>query len=280
MNKDYDDTKLPDALEDTVRTACKKAAREERRRKALRYAGLAVAACLALVVTVNIPPVAGALQDVPLVGSLVRVLQIGGGGMRTDGTTVIGDAAKGSTVRLTFQTREGASPSAPAYTVERFSAPDRLVFTLNGVRGFDLDAFEASLAGVPQVRSYYQNVILDDSAIRFTVVLQPGAAYEISEYQQPGYLDLHLSDDAAAAAPQTVWFLRSNAMPQGESLALLAEMYTTQGASAAPTRQDGQYTVMLGSFASEEEAKAYYESLGSPPEFWVDSCRSDENPSA
>lgn len=278
MNPDYEKTPIPDTLEQTVTQAYQKAALSQRKKR-LRTAGIAVAACAAMVLAVNIPPVASALQQVPVLGTLVRVLQIGDGGTPTDGTTALGDiGASNDSVRVSFQTTSSVVDTAPAYTVTHAQAPNRITVTLNGVRGFDLSTLESSLANMPQVKGYYRDILLDDSAIRFTIVLQEGTQYAVSEYKDPGYVDLSFTADAQTPPAQTLYFLRSNSMPQGEALALLTEMYQGQGANTSPTLQDDQYAVVIGSFTSKAEAEAFYTQLGNPPEFWVDSCATDSMP--
>ena len=102
--------------------------------------------------------------QIPILGSIVQVLQIGSGGELTDGAQgKVEDRGEG--VLLSFEGASGELSAAPHYSVTRFSAPNRLELTLSGVRKIDFDALFKSLLGTEAVRDAYRIMVLDDSSL-------------------------------------------------------------------------------------------------------------------
>lgn len=194
-----------------------------------------------------------------VLGDIVRVFHVGSGGEVTDGAHAQGDAMDGK-VEISFSTSDGALTGAPAYSVEHLYAPNRIVLNLHGVRGADFDSIRESFLKSEAVSDVYRNMYLDDSAISLTVVLNDGWDYEISEYAEPGTLIFGFTE--AEQSEDEVYFLRSEAMPYGEQLGLMCEQYHAEGASQVKTA-DGEYIVVIGQYASEEEALTALEALNS-----------------
>ena len=94
-------------------------------------------------------------------------------------------------------------------------APNRLIFTFNGVRNFDYETLKKDMLALPLVKDVYENVILDDSAMRFVVELKDGVKHTVSEYKDPGYIELKLTSTGEPVTPREVFYIRSEAMPQG-----------------------------------------------------------------
>ncbi len=128
----YDAIDIPEQLADVIAEAQQKAARKRQQtRRRIRYASI-IAACIAvLLVLFQVPTVAKAIYPIPVLGSIVKVLQFGHGGEMTDGahvqTTVTQNALR---IHCSNEGQELAY--VPAYTVKQESAPDRLLFTFQG----------------------------------------------------------------------------------------------------------------------------------------------------
>ena len=138
----YDSISVPAELESAIDAGISRAEkRVPARRLKHALAGVAAAVCI-MFAGANIMPVYSYAADIPVLGSIVRVLHIGSGGEVTDGAQVGADTA-GDSVELTF----GDMASAPYYTVEHLSAPNRIVLRLHGVRGADFDAIRENLMG-------------------------------------------------------------------------------------------------------------------------------------
>ncbi|MFB4330964.1 hypothetical protein [Paenibacillus sp. CR_12] len=275
----YEHIEIPAQLTGVIDAAQKKAATRKRSRRMMRYSSV-VAAAAALLFVVNIPTVANALSKVPVVGSIVQVLQFGGGGERTDGVTV-GTEASEDVFKIHFDHEGESVSSVPAYTVDHRDAPNRLIFTFNGVRNFDYDTIKKDMLALPLVKDVYENVILDDSAMRFVVELKDGVKHSVSEYKDPGYLELKLTSHGEPVTPREVFYIRSETMPQGESLAILEEIYLEDDVTFIKAA-GGDFIAVIGGFDTREAAEQKLGEISSRETYGddlrIDSWMSNERP--
>lgn len=253
----YDSTRIPLSLGDAINTGIARAQRKRRLSTLRRALGGAAAALVILFAGANIAPVYSYASDIPVLGEIVRVLHVGRGGSITDGAGT-GAQSDGETAVLTFTGTGGSLSEVPAYTAEHFQAPNRIVLTLHGVRGADMEEISAKLHECSAVVDVYRNMILDDSSVGLTIVLRGGVDYEISEYESPGTLAISFTESSAESCE--VYYLRSEAMPYGETLGLLCEQYHAEGATQVKT-QSGEYFVAIGQYETEYEAKAAIKQL-------------------
>lgn len=276
----YDNIQIPGTLSGVMREAMRRGRTHRRKMRLLRGSSILVAACAALMITVNVPGVAMALSDVPVVGSIVKVLQVGGGGERTDGVSVT-TTVQENTLNIHFSIDGAETSSAPAYTVDRKEAPNRLIFTFNGVRNLDGEKLKQDIRALSNVKDVYNNVVLDDSSIRFVVELKDNVDYSVSEYQKPGFIQLKLFGAAARQKPHEVYYVRSQEMELGETLGMLDEQYAGDGSTVIKTKS-GQYVVALGGFETKQEAEQLLGKLSAREDYGeplqVDGWMSNENP--
>lgn len=275
----YEHIEIPAQLTGVIDAAQKKAATRKRSKRMMRYSSV-VAAAVALLFVVNIPTVANALSKVPVVGSIVQVLQFGGGGERTDGVTV-GTEASEDVFKIHFDQEGESVSSVPAYTVDHRDAPNRLIFTFNGVRNFDYDTIKKDMLALPLVKDVYENVILDDSAMRFVVELKDGVKHSVSEYKDPGYLELKLTSTGEPVTPREVFYIRSETMLQGESLAILEEIYLEDDVTFIKAA-GGDFIAVIGGFDTREAAEQKLGEISSRETYGddlrIDSWMSNERP--
>jgi len=262
----YDNIEIPARLSEVIQQAQQRGRMEKRRRNVLRRSTLTAACAAAIMITVNVPNVAMALSDVPVIGSIVKVLQIGSGGQRTDGVSVT-TTAEENTLNINFSLNGEQTSSAPAYTVDYKAAPDRLIFSFYGVRNLDYMKLQEDIKGLSNVKDVYNNVILDDSAFRFVVELKENINYSVSEYQQPGYIQLKLFGAKKPEQAHDVYYVRSQAMEQGESIAVLDEQYAGDDSSVIKTKQ-GKFIVAMGGFNTREEAEQHLQKLSAREDYF------------
>jgi len=277
----YDEIVIPSNLSEVIQDARKRAHKQKRNKRVWRGSSLA-AACAAVVIAVNVPTVAMALSDVPIIGSVVKIFQIGSGGQSTDGA-VATTKQESDSLNIQFKVDGNQLASAPAYTVERLEGPDRLVFTFNGVRELDVAKMEKDIRALHYVKDVYRNMILDDSAVRFVIELQDNVDYSVSEYKDPGYIQLKLFSAADRSQPRELFFVRSQDMEEGEALAMLAEQFHDEGSSMVKTRT-GKFAVVMGGFDNEAQAKTWLQQMKQQKEeeavsqLYVDHWMSNANP--
>ncbi len=274
--KGYDEIEIPEEVSQIMGRV---KARYRKRAAVRRKVTGAVMALAVMFASSNTPPVYAALSQVPVLGTVVKIFHVGSGGTVTDGIR-LNAVSDEDCIRISFaRGTEGAAQSAPAYKVERFGAPDRLVLTVYGVRNFDPQKTAEQAEASSYVRSAYREILLDDSAVRIVMELEPDTGFETAEYREPGGLEIRLFPEEQES--RKIWFVRSEKMEMSEGLALLAEQLSPWGGVIAGTA-DGQYVVSVGEFETEEEAGKMMEILkeqGAVPEgFSVDSCMSGEKP--
>lgn len=277
---DYDAIPVPEALDSVMEGAMRKYERERRVRRFGKWAASAAAALAVLFGCANITPIYAATANLPLIGTVVKVLHIGAGGEITDGAAVAG-SAEGETVNISFLADAQAMENAPVYTAAHSLAPNRIVLTFSGARELDFDAVKESLMSAEGVKDVYRSMIADDSMIGFVIVLQSGYDYELTERKDPAALSLRIFKDPAYKADTTVYYLRTDAVPYGEELSMLAETFFAYDASQLKT-ESGDYIVTIGQYGTQEEAeKALSEiqsALGESTALHVASATSDEIP--
>lgn len=274
----YDNIPIPAQLEQVIGEAIHRADREKRLVRLRRWIVSAAAVFCILFLGSNITPIYAYASQLPVIGSVVRVLHIGTGGERTDGAHA--DArAEGETVRFHFESRSQELDAVPVYSVTHLLAPSRIVLTLHGVRQIDYQAIRESLLATEAVRDVYRPMIGDDSMFGFVIVLNSGYAYEVTEFANPASLSLRFY--AEAQPERTVYYLRSEAVPFGEALGLMCERFRAEGATQLQTRQ-GEYIITIGQFDTREEAEAAREALeakyGGETGLYVASGKTDEIP--
>ena len=254
----YDEIPIPAALDTVINDAITRYQRDAWHKAVRKYTLSAVAAVLLLFTAANFPPIYAYAADLPILGTIVRVLHVGSGGKVTDGVHTAADAT-GETVSLRFEADAQATATAPVYTATHLHAPNRLVLTLSGVRTLDFPSIERSLRQADAVRDVYRSMIADDSSYGFVIVLKPGYDYEITELANPASLSLHFFP-SEQSTQTTYYYLRTATMPYGEELSMLSETLYKEHPTQLKTA-DGNYIVTVGEYVTEAEATAALQSI-------------------
>lgn len=276
----YDIIPIPAQLDQVILEAIHKAEQENRLIRLRRWIASAVAVFCILFLSANITPIYAYASQIPVIGSVVRVLHIGTGGERTDGAYA--DAqTEGETVQFHFESRSQELDAVPVYSVTHLLAPNRIVLTLHGVRGIDYQGIRESLLATDAVQDVYRPMIGDDSMVGFVIVLNSGYTYEVTEFANPASLSLRFYAEAEEQPERTVYYLRSEAVPFGEALGLMCERFYKDGATQLQTRQ-GDYIITIGQYDTQEEAetalKALEEKYSGETGLYVASGKTDEIP--
>ena len=276
----YDAIPIPTDLDQVIWDAISRAEREARAQRRRRWLVSAAAVFCVAFLSANITPVYAYASQLPVIGAVVRVLHIGAGGEITDGAHTEA-SAEGETVDFHFESSMEELDAVPVYTVSHLLAPNRLILTLHGVRTIDYGAIEQSLLSTEAVQSVSRAMIGDDSMFGFIIVLNSGWTYEIIEYANPASLSVRFYPDEAYQPEREVYYLRSKAVPFGEELGLMNELYWGNDATQLQI-QSGDYIVTVGQYDTLDEAnaalKALEEQLGGDAGLFVASGLADEIP--
>lgn len=263
--KKYDDIKIPDNLNQYIDKGLEKGRTYLNENKnnykpwGKAVAGALIATAIGMTTVSNIPVIAQELVDIPIVGKLVKVLDFTNstakGGEITDGAEIIVDTAKENTIDIYFEAKDQNISSVPNYKVEYRRYPYGLVFQFNGVREFDFKGTEELLNTLPFVSDFYRIITLDDSSYRFAVEFSQDVEVKVSEYKDPGMIQITVKEKEVSKEKSMGYFIRSEAMQQGEGFAHFEEsLFIVEGKSVQKAK-DGKYIVQFGPYASEEEAK-------------------------
>lgn len=253
----YQDIPIPETLDAVIDRAAARAKRH-RRRPLVRTGICAAAALCVLTVTANSPLAAQAVH-IPVLGTVVQMLHIGSGGVQTDGLAVHA-AGAGSTADILFTETEGSADFAPSYTAKTYRAPNRVVLSLGGVRLADRQMVCDTLTQTEGVRDAYFAMVLDDSAMQLVIELEPGYTYEITERAQPAGLTFTFIKDDTQTNTDPVYYLRTEAVPYGESLGIMAEQFWGLETTQVRT-EEGNYIVTVGEYQSESKAQSALDAL-------------------
>lgn len=275
----YDDIHIPEQLADVIHHAQQKAIQRKRSFRIVQYSSL-IAACIAFVLLVNVPGVASAMSKIPVLGHIVQVLQWGQGGEITDGaqidTSVVEDR-----IQIHFSHDGKVSNRVPFYTVKHKTAPNRLIFTFEGVRTFNYDQVRKDLLALPLVKDVYSSMILDDSAMGFVVQLQNNVNYSVTEFEHPASIELKLSSNNKPAQPQKIFTLRTQPMQFGEQMGMLEETYPQEDISFIKIAND-QFIGVIGEYSTLEEAQSKLKQIKAQADnnndFQIDSWMNNEMP--
>lgn len=225
----YQDIPIPDALGDVIDRAAARAKHQRRRRPLVRTGICAAAALCVLTVTANSP-------------------------------LAVHAAGEGSKADILFTETEGSADFAPSYTAKTYRAPGRVVLSLGGVRLADRQAVCDTLTQTEGVRDAYFAMVLDDSVMQLVIELEPGYTYEITERAEPAGLTFTFTKDDTQTDSAPVYYLRTEAMPYGESLGIAAERFWGKETTQVRT-EEGNYIVTVGEYQSESEAQSALDAL-------------------
>ncbi|WP_027624977.1 hypothetical protein [Clostridium lundense] len=264
LKKIYDDIEIPENLDEAVNSALRKGEGKMKKgnRRWLKGSGIAAAIIIAATIGINTMPVfANTLISVPGVGRLVKILQFnngeGNGGKVTDGADVnlirIKSYKNSESILINFAKNEKAATISPSYKVEYNTNPYTLTFTISGARKLNAESYFEDLKKSKYISDVYKLMTLDDSMVRFTVVLKEPVKYEVKEYKEPAYLEVNLKEDNAK--DETMYSIRTASQPFGEGIGQVEEILYNEKGIRMLKDSKGTFCMETGIYKSYEEAE-------------------------
>ena len=271
LKQAYNDIEIPEELSFASRKGIERGKLHQRStrttKRGLQWAGAGAAAIvISFTVSVNtIPAFASSLDQVPVLGKLVSVLQFtqgsAGGGTIQDGVDVdfisVKQEKNSDQLIMNFANSDEAQQLASSYNVKFTEYPHTMTVTVNGARKFSAAKDLESLKKSRFVQDAYSLITLDDSAIRFNVTFTEPIAYEVQEYKDPAQVVITLKEDTGDDGDHVpVYSLRTASQPSGETLGIIEEtLFELEGLRMLKD-QEGLFLVEAGYFQSEAEALA------------------------
>lgn len=272
---------IPDNLEAAIFTGLSRGRQKSRQRAIGQYA-ISVAVIMifvmtSLTVTVNVSPTfAEALSDIPILGRIVEVLTFvegqSTGGKRTDGTDISGlEIVESGTLErfvIHFDQTPSLEDDLSSYTIHHDRHPNIVQFDIGGARMISAREDFESIRKLSRVQDVYTLMTLDDSLIRFQVVLAENVELEIARTNEPAGLLVTLNPQTGNEEnTHMIYSVRSKSFPKSESFGHLEEeLFWGQNdglitAYRIIKDETGQYLYELGQFDTEDEAEAELERL-------------------
>lgn len=251
---------IPDDLNDVIQQGIARGRKAAARRAHARRLAMQSACSLALVLVllvggINVSPTfAAAVEDVPVLGQLVRIFgknePVVEGGVQTDGgSAALTMERRGDTeeIRLAFQQSD-----ASLYQAVFSSYPKTITVTLPGTSGVEILS-EISRAG--DTSQYIKSVCLLPTSTQDTSIIQleleSDADVQIEEYRDPGSLVIRLTP--ADIQLDTIYSVRTLSFDSQE-IPEIAAQYT--GDSTRLLRDDsGKFFLELAQYTTQEEAE-------------------------
>jgi hypothetical protein len=275
LKKVYDDIEVPENLSEFVNISLAKGRsrmnNEKRKMNWIKGFATSVAVFTAFTISVNtIPTFANSLVGIPGVGNLVKVLQFNKGtatgGKITDGVDVnsinLSKNANTETILINFANNNDnkITDNAAHFKVDYKNNPSTMTFTINGARALTAEKDFEAIKKSSYVSDVYKNMILDDSAVKFTIVFNKPVKYEVKEFKDPAHIELILSEDKNELE-KTVFSVRTPSYVFGESLGIIEEQLFEELNVRTLKDNNGTFCVDAGVFNTKAEAEVKIKDL-------------------
>ena len=275
LKKVYDDIEIPENLSEFVNTSLEKGRLRMKKEKVKKgwIKGFTATAAIftAFTISINtIPTFANSLVGVPVVGNLVRVLQFNKGtavgGKITDGVDANSinlkknEISETIIINFTNNSDSNVTNNVAHFKVDYKNNPSTMTFTINGARALTAEKDFEAIKKSSYVSDVYKNMILDDSAVKFTIVFNKPIKYEVKEYENPAHIVVSLSEDKTESL-KTVYSVRTPSYEFGESLGIIEEQSFEEPNIRTLKDNNGTFCIDAGAFNTKAEADSRIKDL-------------------
>lgn len=290
LKKDYEEIEIPAELYDAVQMGIERGKKQMSKNKATNvviktFVGVA-AALIVLMAGVNVSPaLADALDDIPVVGNLVKVLQFkdgkAGGGVITDGSDIsdIDTAKKGEFEQIIINfTQDGnAQSTVGAFKVRYDENPYTMTFEMGGARRISAQENFGKILKNKYVKDIYQIITLDDSLIRFVIEFNTPVEYKVEEMKDPASVVISLREDKDYVE-KTTYSLRTESYPFGETIGIIEEQLMVNNETRMLKDENGSFFIEVQSFDTKDEAEKKLAELGTDVKLFVEERTGEKVP--
>jgi hypothetical protein len=275
LKKTYDDIEIPENLSEFVNTSLEKGRLRMKKENVKKgwVKSFAATAAIFTVFTISIntiPTLANSLAGVPGVGSLVKVLQFNKGtatgGKITDGVDANSinlkknDGTETIVINFTNNMDNKITDNVAHFKVDYKNNPSTMTFTINGARALTAEKDFQAMKKSSYVSDVYKNMILDDSAVKFTIVFNKPVKYEVKEYKNPAHIAITLSEDKKEIV-NTVYSVRTHSYEFGETLGMMEEQLFGELNVRTLKDNKGTFCIDAGVFNTPADVEAKMKDL-------------------
>lgn len=276
LKREYNDIEIPEGLNEAISMGIelgkKKLHKEESTRRILS-ACASIAVAFALFTTaVNVSPsFADLVDDIPIIGELVKILKFvdgeASGGEITDGTDIsdiaVIDDADSSKIILNFESDTLPKDNMGFYSLRYSENPSVMSVDIYGARMISAaEDFEKILES-EYVKDIYTLMTLDDSLIRFNIVFKEDVSYTAEEFKNPASLVIDISR-VEANKTEPIYSVRTYSYEKNEGFGILEEeimQYLQVGDYRILKDASNGFLIEFSSFATMDEAETAKENL-------------------
>lgn len=259
--RDYDNIKIPENLNEYIDKGIEKGEKYKKESSSngfIKVAATVLIGTTVLVSVSNIPTVAKELIKIPILGNIVKVLDMNDsskwGGMITDGNTMVIDSLDKNTLDIYFTKNDELIGNTPHYEIEYREYPYTIILTFDGVRGINDTNIQEKVMNLPWVNDVYNIMTLDDSKRKIAIELNENVEFKITEYEEPGMIEIRYIKSENIGSKSS-YFIRTNEFNYGEELAQIEEsLFPYEGVEVQKV-SNGRFIIQFGPFENKEEAE-------------------------
>lgn len=270
--KEYDNIKVPERLNEYIDKGIEKGINYKKRNGSntfIKVASILLISTVTLLSVSNIPAVAKELIKIPVIGQIVKVLDLTKnnefGGIITDGNSLIVDSLNENSINIYFSKDGALVENAPHYEIEYREYPYTIVLTFDGVRGLYGTYIEEKVKQLPQVKDVYSIMALDDSRRKIAIEFKENIDFKVTELKEPAMIQIELNDKKEIEG-KTAYFIRTQEFDYGEEIAMVEESLMYYENVQVQKVKNEKYIIQFGPYENKEEA-----------ELMIKSIESDEN---
>ena len=164
-------------------------------------------------------------------------------------------------IYISFSSDGLADALSAHYEIIEIDAPNVLSFKVSGIRMMDMNQDFDTITRSPLVEDVYSILTLDDSMVRFNMVLALGVTFEVFEHSQPAQLEIKLTEGDLAESHE-VYSVRSYSYPKGESFTIMEELLFHSGYDYHILKDvNNEYVYEFGRFESASKADLLLDQL-------------------
>jgi len=273
LKKVYKDIEVPESLSEFVNISLEKGRSRMKKEKIKNswIKGFAASVAVFTIFTISIntmPTLASSLESIPGLRNLVKVLQFNKGtatgGEITDGvdanSITLSQNGNTETIVINFTNNNEVTDTAAHYKVDYKNNPSTMTFSINGARALSAEKDFETIKKSSYVSDVYKNMILDDSAVKFTIVFNKPVKYEVKEYKNPAHIAVTLSEDKNEIT-KTVYSVRTPSYEFGENLGHIEEQLFEELNVRTLKDNNGTFCIDAGVFNTKTEAEAKLKEL-------------------
>lgn len=272
LKQEYNEIEIPKELDYAISMGIdqgKKKLNKENNARSIMTVCASVAVAFAIFTTaINVSPsFADIVDDIPIIGELVKILRFvdgkASGGEITDGVDISGisviDEVDSDIFVFNFEDSSIPKDNMGFYKVVYTENPGVMSLEIYGARMISAKQDFKKIMKSEYVKDIYTLMTLDDSLIRFNIVFNENVTYDVQELKNPASLVIEVKGGEKSNADE-IYSVRTYSYPISESFGRIEEdLMDYEELIGYRILRDNKkdYLIELSIFETKEEAEAF-----------------------